>query len=183
MKDGDNALQSNRQPGPLEPLLGGRVEQFYALDEPVRVEGDVLHTDATIWAEQLSTSSPDTKVILRYGKGNGWLDGKPAVIRRAVGKGSITYIGTVFDEAAMRTLISWLLVQSDVRPSTLIVPDGVEASVRYGKDTVVHILVNFGAKEETVKLPKAMTDEMNGRKSVREVVLPVSAVAVLSEPR
>ena len=35
MKDGDNSLQPNRQPGPLESLLGGRVEQFYALASSV----------------------------------------------------------------------------------------------------------------------------------------------------
>lgn len=35
MKNRDNSLQRNRQPGPLETALRGRVEQFYALDNPV----------------------------------------------------------------------------------------------------------------------------------------------------
>jgi beta-galactosidase len=183
LKDSDNALQTDRQPGPLVSLLGGRVEQFYALAKPVQVEGELLHTDATIWAEQLSTSSPDTKVLLRYGKGNGWLEGKPAVITRRVGNGSITYVGIVFDDAAMKTLSSWLLTQSHISPASLSVPDGVEASVRYSKSRAVHILVNLADKEETVPLPNAMKDEMHGARSVREVVLPVSGVAVLSEPR
>lgn len=39
MKNGDNALNIQRQPGPLVALLGGRVEQFYALDTPVPVNG------------------------------------------------------------------------------------------------------------------------------------------------
>jgi beta-galactosidase len=183
MKDADNALQTERQPGPLESLLGGRVEQFYALAAPVAVEGDLLHTQATIWGELLSTSSPDTHVLLRYGKANGWLDGKPAVITRRIGRGSITYVGTCFDEAAMTSLTTWLLQQADIAPATLTVPDGVEASVRYGKDKAVHILVNFSDKEQTVHLPSAMDDEMNSRNNVREVVLPVSGVAVLREPR
>jgi len=183
MKDSDNALQPERQPGPLENLLGGRVEQFYALATSVAVEGDLLHTQANIWGELLSTSSPDTKVLLRYGKANGWLDGKPAVITRCVGKGSITYVGTIFDEAAMNTLATWLLHQANISPATLAVPDGVEASVRYGKDRAVHIVVNFSDKEQTVHLPTAMIDDMNEGRSVREVILPVSGVAVLSEPR
>ena len=183
MKDGDNALQTERQPGPLADLLGGRVEQFYALADPVAVEGDLLHTQATIWAEQLSTSSPETKVLLRYGKANGWLDGKPAVITRRVSQGSITYVGAVFDEAAMRTLTAWLLQKAKISPAALTVPEGVEASVRYGKDKAVHILVNFSDKEQTVPLPTTMTDEMGDGHSVREVHLPVSGVAVLSEPR
>jgi beta-galactosidase len=183
MKDGDSSLQTERQPGPLAALLGGRVEQFYALAEPVAVEGDLLHTQATIWAELLSTSLPDTKVLLRYGKANGWLDGKPAVITRRVGQGSITYVGTVFDEVAMRTLTTWLLQRASISPAALAVPEGVEASVRYGKDKAVHILVNFSDKEQTVPLPTAMTDEMGDGHSVREVHLAVSGVAVLSEPR
>jgi beta-galactosidase len=183
MKDGDNALQTERQPGPLESLLGGRVEQYYALTGTAAVEGELLHTEASIWGEELSVSSPETKVLLHYGKANGWLDGKPAVITRRVGTGSITYVGTVFDEAAMKTLTGWLLGQAHVALPALTVPDDVEASVRVGEDRKVHILVNFGSKEESVHLPSEMKDEMNGGRNVRDIVLPASGVAVLREPR
>jgi beta-galactosidase len=183
MKDGDNALYANRQPGPLEALLGGRVEQFYALAAPIPVEGKLLHSEASVWAELLSTSSPDTEVLLRYGKANGWLDGQPAMITRRTGSGSITYVGTVLDKSAMQTLTAWLLSQSHVAPATLTAPDGVEASVRCGKDKAVHILVNFSDKVQTVRLPTAMKDEMHDGRSLREVVLPVSGVAVLNESR
>jgi beta-galactosidase len=183
MKDADNALQPERQPGPLESLLGGRVEQFYALAAPVAVDGELLHTQATVWGELLSTSAPDTKVVLRYGKANGWLDGKPAVITRRVGKGSITYVGTIFDPPAMQALADWLLKQAKIAASPVIVPDGVEASVRYGKDKAVHIIVNFSEREQTVHLPTAMIDELNQGRSIREVNLPVSGVAVLREAR
>jgi beta-galactosidase len=183
MKDADNALQAERQPGPLEELLGGRVEQFYALAAPVAVEGELLHTQATIWGELLSTSSTDTKILLRYGKANGWLDGKPGVITRRVGKGSITYVGTTFDPPAMQALADWLLKQAHITAAKLIVPEGVEASVRYGKDKAVHIIVNFSEKEQTVHLPAAMIDELNQGRSIREVTLPVSGVAVLREAR
>ena len=37
MKDEDNGLQPERQPGPLADLLGGRVEQYYALVDPVGI--------------------------------------------------------------------------------------------------------------------------------------------------
>jgi beta-galactosidase len=39
MKDEYNSLQTARQPGPLEPLLGSRVEQWYALDQSVPLSG------------------------------------------------------------------------------------------------------------------------------------------------
>jgi beta-galactosidase len=159
------------------------VEQYYALTGTAAVEGELLHTEASIWGEELSVSSPETKVLLHYGKANGWLDGKPAVITRRVGTGSITYVGTVFDEAAMKTLTGWLLGQAHVALPALTVPDDVEASVRVGEDRKVHILVNFGSKEESVHLPSEMKDEMNGGRNVRDIVLPASGVAVLREPR
>jgi beta-galactosidase len=182
MKDEDNALQTERQPGPLAALLGGRVEQYYALGAGVEVDGNLLHTHASIWGEALSTSSPDTTVLLRYGKANGWLDGKPAVITRRVNTGSITYVGTVFDDAAMNVLAEWMLGNAHLRSARLQVPEGVEASVRYGKTRAVHILVNFNARPQTIALPGPMKDEMNGQ-TVQKVDLPVHGVVVLSEPR
>ncbi len=54
MKNDDNGLQPERQPGPLTGMLGGRVEQFYALDQDVPVTGDWGSGSGKIWAEQLS---------------------------------------------------------------------------------------------------------------------------------
>lgn len=183
MKDGDNALWPERQPGPLMSLLGGRVEQFYALPSPVTVEGDLLRGEGSVWAEMLSASSPDTKVILRYGKANGWLDGKPAVISRQVGKGSITYIGTVFDEAAMRTLTAWMMRNSHLNTASIQLPDGVEGNLRSDGQKLVHILVNLSGKEQNIPLPAEMRDELRNGINTRSISLPVSGVAVLSENR
>jgi beta-galactosidase len=88
MKDEYNALNVERQPGPLVNALGGRVEQFYALEDKVPISGDLGTGTASLWAEQLSTKSPDTQVLLRYGVSNGWLDNQPALITHKVGKGS-----------------------------------------------------------------------------------------------
>lgn len=180
MKDDDNALWTQMQPGPLADLLGADVEEFYALGSPVDVEGLELKTPATIWGELLQVNAPDTQVLLHYGKGNGWLDGKPAMVTRSVGRGSITYVATVFNADAMRTLTAWMLKQAKVKPATLVVPPGVEASVRYGEHKAVHILVNLSGEQQTVALPAAMEDAMNGG-TVRSVVLPTNGVAVLSE--
>ena len=56
MKDEYNALNPQRQPGPLAETLGGRVEQYYALESPVPVSGDLGTGTASLWAEQLSTA-------------------------------------------------------------------------------------------------------------------------------
>ena len=109
MKDEYNSLNTQGQPGPLVEALGGRVEQYYALEQPIKIANsgavDSVGGMADTWAEELSTSSPDTAVQLRYGTGNGWLEGKPAMITRTVGKGSITYLGTLPDATLMRVIM------------------------------------------------------------------------------
>jgi len=173
MKDGFNRLDPKRQPGPLADLLGGQVEQFYALDETVAVDGG----SAKIWAEDLSTRAPDTQVLLRYGKANGWLDGHPAAITRQVGKGSITYVGALVDEAVMKGLIDKALAGANVaRDITL--PADVELMTRAGKGRSIVILINHGRERRSVTLPQAMTDILAGG-SRTEVTLEAEGVAVL----
>jgi len=182
MKDEDNALQPQRQPGPLAELLGGRVEQFYALTKDVPTEGDLDTGDATIWAELLSTNSAETHVLARYGKSNGWLDGQPAILTRKVGKGSITYVGACFDEDGMQALAHWMQQQFNLTTPLPNVPEGVEASQRYGKDHVVTLLVNFSGKEQDIKLPQPMHDVLQGGETAA-VHLGIYGVAVLDRKK
>ncbi len=132
MKDEYDALNVERQPGPLVDALGGRVEQFYALEDTVPVSGNPGSGTASLWAEQLSTKSPDAQVLLRYGVSNGWLDDQPAAITRKVGKGSITYIGAWLDDDLLAKITVSLLQQSGVQPIIPNTPDGVEVCLRSG---------------------------------------------------
>jgi beta-galactosidase len=158
MKDADNSLQPERQPGPLAALLGGRVEQYYALDQDVPVTGDWGSTTGKIWAEQLSVSDPATKVLMRYGKSNGWLDGQPAAITRQVGKGSITYIGAWLDEPAMTKAAAWMVAESHIQTIPIDLPKGVDLYIRTKGTHTVWILINFDPTPATVKLPTPMAD-------------------------
>lgn len=182
MKNSDSGLQMERQPGPLVPLLGGRVEAYYALLDPVPVTGEFGDNTSQLWAELLSTSSPDTHVLETYGKSNGWLDGKPAIITRKVGKGSITYVGAWMDEAGMAKLAQWMTTMSGVQPAFGPVPKGVEVDARYGNDHTVFILINLSEAPKTVQLPTSMQDVLNGG-TVTSVSLPQYGVAVLSEAK
>jgi beta-galactosidase len=181
MKDDDNGLQPRRQPGPLAELLGGRVEQYYALVDPVPVEGSFGAGQGKLWAELLSAKD-GTEVLERYSKSNGWLDGKPAAITRKVGKGRITYIGVWMDDSAMMTAAKWMADVSGVKPVLGAVPDGVEVYPRCGEHAAVYILVNLSKTGQTVALPSAMNDVLEGG-SKRSVTLPVYGVAVLSAGR
>lgn len=173
MKDAFNRLNTQRQPGPLADLLGGRVEQFYALDEEVAVGSG----KARIWAEDLSTGSPDTTVALRYGKANGWLDGHPAAITRTVGKGRITYLGALVDDAVMKTFIDGALAEAGVARA-FAVPADVELMTRQGGGRTVSILVNHGRVRRTVALPRPMTDVLAGGRT-SQLALEPEGVAVL----
>lgn len=183
MKDEYNALNVQRQPGPLAEALGSRVEQFYALGDKVSVAGDLGSGTASVWAEQLGLSAPDVRVLARYGASNGWLDNQPAVITRKAGKGSITYVGAWLDEALLAKLTSSLLKESGVEPIVPHVPDGVEVCLRTGKGKSVLILINHNTTNVNVVLPHVMTDLLAAAKTERNAVdLPRYGVAVLAQP-
>jgi beta-galactosidase len=160
IKNGDNGLQPERGPGPLAALLGGRVEQFYAIDDKpedtVPVTGKWGATTSKIWAEQLSASAPDTEVLMRYGYSNGWLDGQPAAITRKVGKGRITYISAWMDEKTMLTAAQWMTQTSGVTAALGPVPEGVDVYPREGNGKKIFILVNFARTPQTITLPSPM---------------------------
>jgi len=182
MKNGDNGLWPEREPGPLAELLGGRVDQFYAIDDKpedvVPVSGTWGNTTSKIWAEQLSTSASDTKVLMRYGKSNGWLDGQPAAITRKVGRGQITYIGAWMDDATMLKAAKWMTETSGVTAAFGPVPDGVDVYPREGDGKKVFIFVNFNKERQTVKLPSTMHDVLED-KDENTVSLEHYGVAVL----
>jgi beta-galactosidase len=182
MKDVDNGLETKRSPGPLAELLGGRVEQYYALDDKPGDQPPVTGvwgaTTSKIWAEQLSTSTPDTEVLMRYGKSNGWLDGQPAAITRKVGKGRITYIGAWMDEAGLLAAAQWMTQTSGVTAALGPVPDGVDVYPREGNGKKVFILVNFGSGPASITLPSTMHSLLDDKQTAA-LTLDRYGVAVL----
>ena len=185
MKDEYNALNPQRQPGPLADLLGAKVSQFYALDEAVPVGGDPGNGTANIWAETLAPTletfapGPDApRVLLTYGPSNGWLDNQPAAITRTVGKGSITYIGAWLDQPLLDSLTTQFVHDAGVQPILPGVPDGVEVCQRTGSGKTILILINHTTSNQRVKLPHAMTDLLQSG-TVSSVDLPKYGVAVL----
>jgi beta-galactosidase len=191
MKDEDNGLQHERQPGPLASLLGARVEQFYALDQPVPVSGSWGNGPTNLWAEQIDVTSPETKTLMTYGKSNGWLDGQPAAVTHQVGKGSITYIGAALDEPTMMHAAEWMLKDSGLMPVIPNLPEGVDLAVREGNQKKVLIFTNYSAQPREIKLDTPMvtvidTDmkvlsegPVGTGKGVKSFSLPQYGVAVL----
>jgi beta-galactosidase len=180
MKDANNSLWEQRQPGPLVELLGARVEQYYALTSSVPVSGIWAGEQDGIWADQLHTFAPDTKVLMRYGASNGWLDGQPAVVTRKVGKGSITYIGIELSGATLDDASRWMMREAGIVPELPDVLADVDVAIRSGSGKTVYILTNYSKKQQTIKLPSAMRDVLNGGTDL-QVTLPHYGVAVLQK--
>jgi beta-galactosidase len=179
MKDEHNSLQVQRQPGPLAAPLGGRVEQYYAVDSAVPVSGTLGSGTASLWAEQLSTNAPDVDVLLRYGKSNGWLDDQPAMITRDVGKGRITYLGAVLDPDLMRKVVAWATSDAQLNAEFPAVPPGVEVCRRVEANRTVLVLINHGPAAAQVALPSAMSDVLEAGRRVTSIDLQPQGVAVL----
>ncbi len=184
MKNEDNGLQTERQPGPLAELLGGRVEQYYALENPVPIEGKWGPGQGKLWAELLSAKNKDedVEILERYGSSNGWLDGQSAAITRQVGKGRITYIGAWLEDDVLKSAAKWMTDVSGVKPAMGPVPDSVEVYPRYGDTRTVYILVNLSRARQTISLPSPMQDVLEGGMK-NSVDLPVYGVAVMEKKR
>jgi beta-galactosidase len=180
MKDQFNALLPQRQPGFLVDALGGRVEQYYALEKDFPVSGTWGSGEARIWAEQLKPSAANAEVLMKYGKSNGWLDDQPAVITRPFGKGRITYIGVILDDKLMNAAADWMVRDTGVVPAFGPVPDGVEVCRRRADGKQVFVLINFSPERRSVKLPRPMKFLLSdGQGSTLE--LPQYGVAVLAD--
>ncbi|MGH9600612.1 MAG: beta-galactosidase, partial [Terracidiphilus sp.] len=160
--DGDASRWPELQPGPLRSMLGGSVAQYFALPRPVPVSGEWGNAEARSYAEQLQVNDPGTRVLMRFGKYNGWLDGQPAAITRKVGKGSITYLGVWMDAGAMKSAASWMMKSSGVTPDLPSVPKGIEVQRRTGASKDVLIFENFSTTPETVILPSARRNVLSG---------------------
>jgi len=178
MKDEFNALLTQRQPGFLVDALGARVEQYYALEKDFPVSGGWGNGNATIWADQLKSLAPDSEVLLKFGKSNGWLDDQPAAITRPFGKGRITYIGAILDDKLTAAAAEWMVQRSGVTPVFGPVPEGVEVSRRIGGGKQVFILINYAQESRAVKLPYSMKALLTNRQADK-VELPPYGVEIL----
>src|SRR3546814_13561995 len=68
------------------------------------------------WSSDVCSSDLDVRTLATYKDAGGWLDGKPAIVTRKVGRGSITYVGAWLEPDAMAKLAASLLADAKVGP-------------------------------------------------------------------
>lgn len=177
-KDGENALRPELPPGPLAELAAVRVEDTYPLLEPVPVSGKLGKGTARIWGERLAVATKDVKVLAEFGRGNGWLEGKPAVTWRATGKGSVTVLAGWFDAGFLDRVAAHVLGLARVK-QRFEGPEGLEFAVRTGHDgREILILMNHGDAPADVDGVRG-TDLLTGRPVPRRGTIAARDVVVI----
>ncbi|WP_329023299.1 beta-galactosidase [Streptomyces sp. NBC_01423] len=135
-------------PGALRDLLGLRIEEFGPLLDGESAELDD-GTTGTLWTDRITVTTPETEVLSAYRTGP--QAGRPAVTRRATGKGSAAYVSTRLGTTGLAQLLPRLLdaagVDTELPPS---VRGLVETTVRRGPDATFRFLVNRTDRPVTV---------------------------------
>lgn len=158
------------------------MEQFYAIDSAIPVQGAFGTGDADIWAEQLSLRNAATTALLHYGAGNGWLDGQPAMIERRIGSGTLDYLGALLGPSLMQKMIGRLVQQAGVTPVFGPLPAGVEACRIVGEGRSVFVLINHGTQDAALDLPdrtRIVLGDATRPPGQRRVTLPPQGILVL----
>lgn len=156
-KDDANALWEARQPGPLRALLGAHVDQFYVLDRAVDLTGALGEGSASLWAEALVADAPDVEILARYRELGGWLDGKPAIVTRRVGRGSISYVGAWLSPEQMTRFAAQMLKRSGIAPIVAGAGPELEIGERAGAGKRVLVAINHGEAAASLAVPAGAT--------------------------
>jgi beta-galactosidase len=180
VKDNHNALLPTRPPGPLADLAGVEVEDYYALADPIPVQGKRLQGEARLWAERLRPREGRTlQGMASFGPSNGWLDGQPAITVHPYGKGLVYYVGAYLDEAAQQALVDSFLENAQL--PLLATPAGVEVRVRTKADGEdLYFVINHTPQEQILSLPWPAYHVLNGEPLQGPWTLPPYGTAVLT---
>ncbi|MEU3741747.1 beta-galactosidase [Streptomyces sp. NPDC032198] len=168
-------------PGALRELLGIRVEEFGPLlaDDTVALDNA---TTGTVWTDRITITGPEVEVLARYRTGA--YAERPAVTRRAAGRGSAAYVSTRLGTDGLAALLPELLAPAGVGSELPVPARGrVELAVRRDADSRYLFLVN--RTDDTVPLPGLTGDVLVGGAPDAAgggLVLHPREVAVLRQP-
>jgi beta-galactosidase len=164
--DACNTIFEAPSPGPLRDIAGLEIDDYGALDRPVRLHDEAGEfagnlKQAEAWADEIVLTT--ARSAAAYAEH--WLRGMPAITVNEFGTGKVVYVGTVLTEETLRALIAWLCRLASVEP-VLETPGGVRALERRGDEARFLFLLNFTETPQAVTLDgkwrDAFTDEPAG---------------------
>ncbi|WP_136689807.1 beta-galactosidase [Halorhabdus amylolytica] len=142
-KTDTDKLRDDLAPGPLEPVLGARIEQFESLapnlEPQVTYDGDTY--DYRTWGEWLQPE--DATVLGRHESGPA--TGEAAIVENEAGEGRITYVG-VWPEPDLADAIVQTTLESANHPVGQRLPERVRLTERDGHTWIT----NFRTDSVTV---------------------------------
>ncbi len=146
-KDREGHLWEAKFAAPIYDLIGAEIE-FYDLPMPHSQDSVVMDTRKYAWKTWGEIIKPrtETKVLGTY-QGD-FYAGKPAVISRKLGKGTVTYVGIDSNDGLIeKEVLKKLYAKLSIRIENF--PDGVSVEYRDG----LGIAVNYSDKPYTLNIP------------------------------
>ncbi|MES2202430.1 MAG: beta-galactosidase [candidate division FCPU426 bacterium] len=163
--------------GPLAEFSGVEVEDTYPLLEGAQVVSKDFKGRCKIWGERLRVNAKDAEVWASFGKGCGWLEGRPAVVSRKLGKGRITTLAGWFEAPLLESLSKKAAALAGIK-ALVTPPAGVEIMVRPGKKGDCLFVLNHSDKAAFVTLPRAK-ELFSGKTMGGKATLPAREVWLL----
>ncbi|MFF1574637.1 beta-galactosidase [Leifsonia sp. NPDC058292] len=174
-------------PGPLRDLLGVEVDEWWPLADgdarSIRLHGSDDSFAVRVWSEWLVAEGVD--VIASFADGD--LAGRPAITRRARGKGAAWYLGAGLDAPGMRAILARVFADAGVRPpfdsfDASDASGAVEVVTRTDGSTDFTFLLNHGRESVTLPGIDGGTDLLSGADASLPIVLGAFDVAVVRHP-
>ncbi|GAA2399471.1 beta-galactosidase [Actinomadura vinacea] len=174
--DSSDRVHPGGAPGPLAPVLGLRVTEFWPLAQGETVG---LRPDGSgaLWSEELRLDGAEAVACFDGGE----TSGRPAITRHRFGAGTAWYLATRPDPATMRRLYDDVRREAGVEPVLSGLPGGVQARVRRAGDgTDYHVVLNHADEPVTVRLPVPMRDHLGKDGPTDTLRLAARGVALLT---
>ena len=166
-------------PGPLAALAGVEVEEYAVLPKGVDwgVELPQGRMQARRIREHLLVKAGTQVAGVHRGD---YMDGLPAITRRAVGKGVVWYVGTLPSAADWRLLFQQILpaAKVDFRAD---LNAGVEIAHRSGSGRQLTFVLNHTGQQQRVRLAGTAKDLLGGRTCAGSADLAPYGVAILNK--
>ena len=158
-------------PGLLSPLTGTTVEDFTFIgpaDAPSRMDWNGRDLPAGLFNDVLAAEAGDAEVLATY-TGN-YYAGKPALVCRRVGKGSVIHFGGTFCRETVDALLDFLSAREPWR-DVIALPGDCELAVREKDGTQYLFVLNYGWQGVEIELRRPATDVDDGQRVQGRVAL------------